>query len=235
MSNRIRSISQDVKNLNIEELSKSKLILKHTHESAKSLLSAFENVRKLRGAPRGATTDSEQDLLRAMLVLTAAGLDSMIKQIIRDTLSILAELDIKVENGVETFVARQLRSDPDSIETTKSNRFLARLLISKSRRDQAIQEYIDELTGGSLQSPEELIRAAFALGLEPNKCNINPDILRPIFKVRNNIIHELDIDLNAPHRHRYNRSKIKMVQDSNILLEIGDKILLGVYNKIHSK
>lgn len=233
MSNQIRAISQRANYINEEDLSKSKLILQHSHESAKSLLSAFEIVRRNRGA-RGGTTDSEQDLLRAMLVLTAAGLDSMTKQIIRDTLPELAEIDIKVEKGIETFVARQLRGDPNSSETTNSNRFLARLIIAKSRRDQAIQEYIDELTGGSLQSPEELIRAAFALGLEPYECGIDPDTLRPIFQVRNIIIHELDIALNAPRRNRNYRSKANMVQNANILLEIGEKILVGVNNKIHN-
>ena len=62
------------------------LILKHTHDSASALLKAFNLAREGRGRPRGMTTDEEQDLLRAMVVMAAAGLDAMAKQLIRDGL-----------------------------------------------------------------------------------------------------------------------------------------------------
>ena len=70
--------------------SKAAVILARTHESADALLKAFELAQQERGTPRGMSTDDEQDLLRAMLVMTAAGLDSMLKQLIRDALHNLA-------------------------------------------------------------------------------------------------------------------------------------------------
>lgn len=234
MQDTIRIINNAVLKTNIKELSKSLLILKHSHNSASALLKAFEDVRKARGTSAGVTTDNEQDLLRAMLVLSAAGLDSMSKQIIKDTLPKLSDIDIKVEQGIETFLARQIRKDSESTNSSSSNRFLARLLVAQSHRKQAIQEYINDLTAGSLQSPEELTRIAFALGVDPNLCSIDADILRPIFKTRNKIIHELDIDFATSKRNRHNRSKKQMVAGTNTLLEISEKIFVEVFKKLRT-
>ncbi len=61
-----------------KETEKPKLILEHTHDSSQAILKAFDTVRKIRpGWVSGGTTDEEQDLLRAMLVMATSGLDSL--------------------------------------------------------------------------------------------------------------------------------------------------------------
>ena len=62
------------------------LILMHTHNTAKSFLDIFE---KIRTKAKGASTHEQQDLLRAMLLFASAGLDSMVKQLVRDVLPII--------------------------------------------------------------------------------------------------------------------------------------------------
>jgi len=67
-------------------------ILERACDSAQAFLDAFATVRKSRKA-KGTATDHEQDLMRAALVFAAAGLDSMVKQLVRDTLQTVISKD----------------------------------------------------------------------------------------------------------------------------------------------
>jgi len=214
-------------------LRRSFLIVKYAHESAKAFLEAFNTMRKGRGATRGATTDEEQDLLRAMLVMAAAGLDSMLKQIIRDALEVLIQEDDDVREGLEKFVTRQIRGDADDKTAITGHRFLTRVLIAQSQQDQVIEEYTRHLTGISLQSVEEVRRTARALGVEPA---IRDHVrgLKQIFDSRNRIIHEFDIDFPALRRNRKSRTQGVMIGFTNALLELAEIILTAVDQKLAS-
>lgn len=214
------------------ETSKARTILRHAHESAEGFIQSFAAVRRDREAGQGTTTDEEQDLLRASVVFAAAGLDSMLKQLIRDGLTSLVAVDDDVRNGLETFVVRQLRGDPSEGEAASGRKFLAKVLTAPSRLDELIEQYILDLTGSSLQSADELARTATALGLRVADVGIEKAVLKPIFDLRNQIIHELDINLAAPNRNRESRSRTAMVRNSNVLLELGEKILIGVERKL---
>lgn len=215
-------------------LRKSHLILKYAHESAEAFLDAFDTVRQQRGATRGATTDEEQDLLRAMLVMAAAGLDSMLKQVIRDGLGTLVEGDERVQEGLQTFVSRRIRGTPGADESTIDRRFLARILTAKSGREQVTEEYIRHLTGVSLQSVEELRRTVGALGLDPGVIGLPDQDLKTIFGARNRIIHEFDIDFAAARRNRKSRTRDLMVGYTNAILEVAESILAAADRKLVS-
>lgn len=216
----------------LDETRKSYLILKYSHESADSFLEALEIVREERGAQRGALTDEEQDLLRMMVVIGAAGLDSLLKQIIRDCLPRLVELDENVQQGLEIFVTRQLRGEVEDLNTSVSNKFLAKVLLADSHQTQVIEEYVQHLTGNSLQSASEVMKAVNALGIDPKQISIDPNKLKPIFDIRNRIIHELDINFEAARRNRSSRRLSDMVDRTNLLLQLSEKILEAVYNKL---
>ena len=224
--------SFNLKSSNITGTSKARKILKGAHESAAGLIESFVGVRKYRGAISGAPKDSEQDLLRACLVFSAAGLDSTIKQLIRDTLPRLVRSDDNVRKGLEDFIARQTREEPNGGEAASGKKFLAKILVAENHLDALIEQYILSLTGSSLQSTEELSKSASALGLDPRQVGVNHQTLRPIFKTRNKIIHELDINLDAINRNRESRTRGIMVRDSNALLEVGEKILVAVETKL---
>ncbi len=68
------------------KLSDGLLIFQNAHSSSLALFQAFELARKERGRNRGITTNLEQDILRAMLVMAYAGLDAGLKQVIQDVL-----------------------------------------------------------------------------------------------------------------------------------------------------
>lgn len=224
------------------------LILKHTHESSQALYAAYEIARAVRSikkqkeskneekkefaALRGMTTDEEQDLLRSMLVSAASGLDAMTKQLIRDALPKIIEIDKEALTELEKFVSRKLRDEIDEIGISERISFLARALTAPSRQRQIIEDYIDYLTKGSLQSSEELSRVTKAFGLSPKEVIIDHAKLRPIFEARNKIIHELDIDLNAPRRKRNLRTQIKMKNHTEALLDLAENFLKTVDTKL---
>lgn len=205
---------------------KAAVILEVSHESADALLKAFELAQSGRGAPRGMTTDEEQDLLRAMLVMAAAGLDSMLKRLIRDCMPSLVKANSQVRDGLEKFVARSIRGDAETLEPLAGARFLGRVLAAESQQGQVIEEYIRDLTGASLQSAPELMRTVQALGL--SKTRVDPARFKAIFSVRNEIIHELDINLEDERRKRNLRRREQMMTDTNALLEIGEQVLAEV-------
>lgn len=226
-----------------DQCSKACLILKHTHESSQALLRAYRLLRLIRGIDasgkkplitvRGMSTDEEQDLLRSMLVTAAAGLDAMTKQLIRDTLLRLIEIDIEALSGLEKFVRQRLKGDLEE-DSGKGVSFLARILVAPSIQQQIIEDYISHLTAGSLQSAEELAKIAASLGLKKEHVHIDHKALKPVFDVRNKIIHELDVNLDAPRRNRNVRNEPTMRKHTNILLGLAEGILDAVDKKLNT-
>jgi len=211
---------------------KARLILQYAHTSASALLKAYRLLLRGRKATRGMTTDEEQDLLRAMLVMAAAGLDGMAKQLIRDALPSLVKCSEAVRSGLETFIQRQIVSDAEGTTAGTGAKFLARVLAAESQQSQVIEEYIRRLTGGSLQSGEELMRTATALGLKPGQCKIDKDKVQAIFDIRNQIIHELDMNPSGKKRKRHLRKQKDMVAHADTLLGIAQSLLVGVANAL---
>jgi hypothetical protein len=223
--------SREIRSL-ASECEKGALILERTHDSADAILLAFELVRQQRGNPRGVLTDNEQDLLRAMLVMAAAGLDSMVKQLIRDALPRLARADDTVREELEKFIARSIRGDPALAEPANASKFFARILAAGSTQAKVIEEYVRDLTGGSLQSTSELNRVTAALGVQG--IHLDQIALRGIFDVRNKIIHELDINLSGDRRRRNDRGIEDMKRFATTLIETAELILEAVHGKLQT-
>lgn len=214
-----------------DRLAKAASIYQYTHESASSLVTAFDDAKAKRGKPRGVLTDQEQDILRAALVMSCAGLDAVLKQTIRDCLEHLLENDPQVREGFEKFIRRRLSGEADQVEFVNGAKFLASVLAEREPRRRLIEEYVKELTGDSLQSAEEILRTAAALGLDPKKIGLNADRLKSIFTIRNKIIHELDIDLNAKVRKRKVRSQADLLENSDHVLWTAKAIIEHVDKK----
>jgi hypothetical protein len=160
-------------------------------DAVEGVLGTLEVVRQLRqkeiGEARGRLPQSEEDLLRAAVVFAGAGLDASLKQLIRDALPVLLETSDEAHREFETFTTRRVRSaegtDPSSV---------ARYLAAADARSLLIEDYVLDLTGSSLQSAEEVLRAAKALGLTDRKLHDRIMSLKPVFVARNEISHELD-------------------------------------------
>ena len=104
------------------------VILCNAHDAVRSFLDTFEAVRKTRNA-KGMPTDEEQDLLRAMVLFAGAGLDSMVKQLIRDALPTIIECDEGATLQFKDYIEKRLRDLEGS-----SRRFLADILGDRNPR-----------------------------------------------------------------------------------------------------
>ena len=202
------------------------VIARSTHEAASSFLVAFEHARLGRKAV-GTPTDAEQDLLRAMLVFASAGLDSMVKQLIADALPrVIARNEgarAMFRGFVEGRLARQDRVDP---------KFLATVLTSDQPRQVLLDDLVAYLSAGSLQSKDALFKAASFFDVPSAALTKQPDVLKRIFDVRNQIAHEMDIDFSQPNRNRFPRKKKYMQDSAAELLRIAAAFLAEVDRRL---
>lgn len=206
------------------ETQKARKVLAH----AKDSVDAFTVTRRARNA-RGAPTDEDQDLARAALVFAAAGLDSSIKHLMKESLQSLADFDVGVGQQFHKFVKKLVADE-------SPNR-LASALLADSPRRHLLDSYIYELTGSSLQSFEELGKASGALGIEVTALAQKKKQLVEVFRVRNKIIHELDVRFEAQQgrRDRNSRSKTDLERDAKLLIKIGNDFVAAVEKKLEAQ
>lgn len=216
------------------ETVRARKVLKQAQSSVKGFYQTLDAVRTARKAT-GNPTNNEQDLLRASVVFAAAGLDAVVKELMREAVRALADHDSDVQKELETFVQRQLRGDSDEADAAVGRKFLASILVSNSPQKKLIDEYILELTGSSLQSVSQLHKAAKALGLNAADVGIKNSELAPIFDARNKMIHELDVNLDktAARRNQNSRTTEAMKDWSSRLLQVADNLVSGVEKKLN--
>ncbi len=219
MSELLQFNAPDKLNLGSGPLDTAALIYEKTYASASSLLEAFRDAKTKRGSKRGQLSDQEQDILRAALVMCCAGLDASLKQAIRDCFEITLESSKLARENFEKFIRRRISGESDVLELTGGTKFLSQILADREPRKRLVEEYIRELTGESLQSAEEILRAAAALGIEGKKLQLDVARLKLVFSIRNKIIHELDVDLNVPIRKRAVRSQYDLFDNADYVLQ----------------
>lgn len=192
-------------------------VLSATHSTCSSFLESFVQVRKDRNA-KGVPTDSEQDLLRATLVFACSGLDAMIKQLVADALPTVLDAN-DGENGAakrfSDFVEKQILND---------DKFAAKLIstsiTSHSTRDAVLKWFIRKLTADSLQSKDQVFQIASFFDIPTGAVTGNIKQLESAFRARNQIIHEMDIDLTPRNRNRTQRPHYDTVVLVNSIFEV---------------
>ena len=216
-----------------KETDRAELVLKQARLSIKHFRAAFDTVRKARKAS-GPPTAGEQDLIRASLTFAAAGLDSVIKELIKGAIRALAATDPEVQKGLEQYARRQLRDDTDGAFAKESASFIAKILVSPSPYEQLIENYTLHLTGNSLQSVDQLFMASSALGVKISVINTKSNELREIFDIRNKIIHELDIRFGAAsgQKARNSRTKKDLDEKTDLLLDVAKQYIDAVNKKL---
>lgn len=209
-------------------------VLNYTHKTCTSLLNVFTTIRGR--TPRGgAPRDEEQDILRSMLVFSGAGLDSVVKHLIRESLPKILEIDGGAQNKFEKFIQTSLKADPIGDIPEKVNvKFIAQVISKPNPRDVCIEYLTRSLTSGSLQSCEELKKASSYFSIEVPLLNTSRDKIKFAFDIRNKIIHELDMDFTQPNRNRFPRRRDDMVEYSGLLLNVGIEIYQAVLAKLQS-
>lgn len=200
--------------------------LDRARRSSESFLKAFDEAISQRG--RGAPNDSEQDLLRAMLVFASAGLDASVSHLGRDCATVMFEHSTKLQEEVESFAQKELDISP------QGTKFLLNVL---RKNQQNLDEYLAQAfmrhqTEDSLQSPDQLFRICSFF--EIADADLKKDIvaLRDVFRARNLIIHEMDVNFNAPRRRRTSRKREDMVGYTERILNVAAKIIRLTQKKL---
>jgi len=222
----LKDLPQKPKSLKVKS---AYLVLKYSHDTARSFLKSFESIRKNRSA-KGAATDEEQDLLRAMLIFASAGLDSMLKQLIKDVLPFVIEDNIGARLQFKNYVEKKLIQKSTISSPNIDIKLLSDILVETSPKKALKQKLLDDLTSDSIQSKDQLLKVAAFFGITPDALSIDAKKLKEVFDVRNQIAHEMDIDFKQPNRNRVPRSRDDMVEKTNILLQVADNFLKSVDN-----
>ena len=200
-------------------------IILRTIAAVNSFYSVYRSGRT--GAQGGPSTHAQQDLYRAMLIFACAGLDIFVKQLIKSKLPQLIEADQNAQIQFKDFVRRGIKKNEKAVLDT-----IALALIDKNPRDVFLKDYVESLTSDSLQSVEELRKVSEASGLETRTLfqKQSEDLLKEAFRVRNQIIHEMDITVedgsprNAGHRTRRQRKAKVMGKHTKAILDLAQKI-----------
>ncbi len=91
-------------------------------------------------------------------------------------------------------------------------RFLAEAIASDRPADHLQQQLIAELTATSLQSKDQLLRAAAFFAIPADEISTDLTKLQSVFHARNQIAHEMDILLGQQNRGRRQR-RAKLMKD----------------------
>jgi hypothetical protein len=197
-------------------------VLVGAHSACDALYEAFGT-----STTPDAPTDHQQDLLRAMVVFASAGLDSMVKQLVTDALPLLIVSDREAQEQFRIYVERQLK-------TAENARVLANALVADNTREQIILGLVAELRSGSLQSVDELARAASFFAIPA--AEVMPDIntLRIAFRARNEIAHEMDVDFSTAASIRRQRGLEELERHANAILRAASNMLRCVGERLQS-
>jgi hypothetical protein len=172
-----------------------------------------------RSKKKGTPSDHEQDLLRAALVFACAGLDAMAKQLVSDALPVvLAHNQAARRAFAAKFVQRRLQGADQTVDVA----LLSRVLLDQEPHKAIERALIEDLTKGSLQNRDEVVRVASAFAIDKDELFPNRDSFNDIknaFDARNQMIHEMDIRLDANNRSRRSRTQDTMRDLRDVVLE----------------
>ncbi|WP_026838502.1 hypothetical protein [Gillisia sp. JM1] len=205
-----------------KELEKSHLIINECALTLNSLLSIHHEIENV---------EEKEDLLRAMFVFATGGLDSLIKQAIKDSLSNLIEVNEGANNMFESFVEKEIQ-DKKSDDLRIDSKLMAKLLTSANPREELKKRLEYHLTSNSLQSKDQILKVASFFDVPSNSIVTDFIGLQSIFLERNKIIHEMDINFDGD-RSRNKREIEQIVNFVNTLLELGEKFIKEVDSRLY--
>jgi len=206
------------------------------HRSQRYLASAYDSVvslieetypalRAQRTGSRGRLTHAEQDIFRAAVVFAGAGVDTVFKEAMRGCIAIQIERSDGAREKYLDFVTRSIQDGPGV-----GARQIAALLIHSDPGQALKDAYVERLTGSSLQSVTQMTNAMSSLGLQDEPALFKEArSLSDLFRVRNQIAHELDMTPASAGgrgaRARRERSVTSYVSMCHVGLDFAQRML----------
>ena len=194
--------------------------------SCESFLRIFDQATANRGS--GAPKDEEQDLLRAMLVFACAGLDASVSHLVRDCASDMLARSPRLREETESFAQDQLGL------SREGTGFLLRMLSDSEPgiHERLVEEFMHRRTEQSLQSHEELLRICSYFEIDEKALRDQILALRDVFRARNAIIHEMDVNFLATNRRRTSRRRDDMVTYTERTLTVAAELIRQTQQKL---
>lgn len=206
------------------ELTKqSKAILSSTKETIESFFEIYKGFEKEKSSD-----EKNQDLLRAIILFSSSGIDAIVKKLINDTIATVINNDEGAAKQFKDFVDKKIQENKNGI----NSKLLSELFTCDNPKEQLISVLKRDLTANSLQSAEELFKVASYFNIPTIELSISVDELKKIFKVRNQISHEMDVELNSVDFKRNKRTKKEAEEISKELLKLAEKFIFLIDIKI---
>jgi len=170
---------------------------------------------------------SKEDLLRAVLLFSCSTIDSVGKQLAKDCLKEVIDVDEGAQKIFEEHISRKIKQQPEKL--------LARALSNPDYRGELIKFVIESIDGTSLQSYQQISELTAKFGIVTDEI-ISQDKAKAVFDARQKIIHEMDIEVLAEsgsRAQRRTRAENELKQLSEGILEAACKLIDNVHKKIH--
>ncbi|MFE1986749.1 hypothetical protein [Streptomyces mirabilis] len=202
--------------------------LKSTHESVTGLFDTLHLVRQTRAAQnkkstRGRLHSDAQDLLRAAIVFTSAGLDSAVQALIHHAVPVLITQPGTPRMKYETFIEHHTRA------SNVEEEFLAALK-QQDPGAALVDLYVASKTKASFQGSSDLKdRAGSSLGITNQQIHkARYTALDDFFTARNDVAHRLDMENVSESTMKPLRS----IRPQQYVLQMCDQALLLVRDLI---
>lgn len=218
-----------------EELKKARIVFEYALGSVNKFYELYQTERK---GSSGASSHQEQDLLRAMLVFSCSGLDAVVKQLIKDALPKVVLRDKGAQQEFQKYIERRIRkssSDEKEKIITVDTQFLAEVLLHPFPRSLLVRHLTKHLTDDSLQSKGQLLKVATYFAITEKEILEDPELTQQAFKVRNEIIHEMDVNfesVGSGQKKRHQRAKEAVINYCKNVLIVGVKFIDTVNTKL---
>lgn len=156
-----------------------------------------------------------------MLVFACAGMDRACKALVEDAFRALADLDLSVEESLAKYVTRRIT--PGGVVDSAA---LSRVLLSPwNPRHALLADFVNDLTGDSLQSVSQLFRVYAALRVQDGYVRERKEVLSRTFAARNEIVHEMDLVTTDGRPDRRLRNDDELVFMASGALAVADHLL----------
>ncbi len=187
-----------------------------------------------RSGEKGPSTHAQQDLYRAMLAFACAGLDVLLKQLVKTKLSGIISADKNAQEKFKEHVKRGINlKEPNKILNT-----VALALIDQNPKEILLKEYIEDLTRDSLQAKDKVMTIISASGLgDKFLSNEKLNAMKDAFEARNQIIHEMDINTldnlskTRGYRTRRQRTAPQVEKHTKTILDLAKNIFIAYKKK----
>jgi hypothetical protein len=213
--------------------------LRGAHDTVQGILDAYALVHaetQLRRAEsRGRLRRDEQDLLRAALVFSGAGLDACLRQLMRDVLPTLID---RHGNAAKAFRTRrsQWLARP---ENGGRPELIKKAILAEDPRAELVMMYVEDLTKSSLQKTSQLKKVRSALGLDTEEISDESiEELQEFLHDQNGIVHELDYRTGALARGnstRVGRTQKDVVEACDKVISLCRDIVLATALQLNYK